>query len=408
MRTSEKPAGKSNGRAREPASEQINLLSLQRHAGNQAVEGLLSEGRSDKKRAPVAQRQAPGSTAVVPASVAQGLARVAKTQNAFVALMREASDIITWTQDYYKFINGTYQGCYGIHKMVLAQSSAAEEKEKVTNEIIGGMLATAALIVFPEVVAALAEAKEAFALKPVIELLPEKLKPGAEGLVGAGKEALTQALKPDGQEGKAQTPEEIEVISLSVVVDLLTKKDSLDMQGMSFFSDAVTVISHLIDVASGAASKSAGDSVTAVDAIVSRADELIAGLEKPMAEFRSIRDRLWKDVPSWETCEQDIWITYYNVRGGQGWQGELQRKHVADIHLAGPEGETGGRLGVPADINLALSSTSPTVVRPGQENEKLGMSTEDRRIGLDEVLKEEADRIKPIWRRRLLLPEKGA
>lgn len=45
-------------------------------------------------------------------------------------------------------------------------------------------------------------------------------------------------------------------------------------------------------------------------------------------------------------------------------------------------------LGVPADINLALSKTLPYVTRPSKESEELGMTTEPRRLGLDEVLKE--------------------
>ena len=388
---------------------EMSLLALQRVAGNRAVEDTLHLGVGHPPRDPApgtkqVQRQG-HTTTTVPTSVAIGLSRISNYQNYFVRMMREASDIITWTRDYYRFVNGVYKGCYDIHRVVVGQAAEAEEKDKVYAEIVSGLALSAATFLFPEVVAGITALKEAIVLKPVIKLLPETLQPVLEGVVGAGKEAIAQAIKAAETDASGPSPEQIELVTLHVIVELFQMKDGLDNTGMAFFSDALAAMNHFVELGASKSSspQQATDISHAVTNITERADYLVTGLDDPMTKLRALRDRLWKVVPSWQRCEQDIWIAYFHARKKE-WGGEVMRKHMVDLGLAGPPRQAGGRLGVPVDINDALSSTYPYVTTPGHEDAEHQMTVAPKLVGLDEVIAEAAEKdVKPYWRKVLLL-----
>jgi hypothetical protein len=365
------------------------------------------------------QRDGPdGGTVAVPQSVISGLQAISADLNTYTNEMLEASQIIQEAEAHLNFVNGIYKGNYDIYKTVLGQAAATPEE---THTLLMVLVGSAAIIAFPELALVIGEnmetAESIMKAKPLVDMIEnDAWKSLAKETVAAVKDKAKGGLKAllgssGGSEGGADaaTPQDMQMVSLENVNHLLELKDDMGDSGLSFYAEAVAVLTERAAWLGPLAPPPAADTDMTVANIEQGSKDLLAGLDPVMTGLRSLREEVQNAVvPSWNECEQDIWIAHLSsVRIDDALSKEVVVGHLTDIGLLAPGG--GGRLDIYKETAFFGGWYDWEWWNPGEkgtENDDTQQSTEGVQPHLDSAdakVKAAAAELPAYWNKVLLV-----
>ncbi|HXB63729.1 MAG TPA: hypothetical protein VNV42_02525 [Solirubrobacteraceae bacterium] len=372
----------SRGSGGSTASGSIDLGTLQRTAGNDAVTRML-------------QREEGGPRLPTPSAASAVPARVKGMQATFHERMREANEIMKGTQDHYNYVNGIYAECFKIHQVVVGQ---AHEEDVHNEEIAEALIAAASLAL-----AFAAPEEEAVSVLAKIVEKAHELDEAREKIEKSGK--ILKAFEGGEEhtelgEAAMADPNELRIYSLEHVNELLFKVADVHNQGDMVLDKAVDVATSIGSNAPNSGALDA-DEQAALDAAEAAGNEILAGAEDLLTELRQLRERRKVTVPSWRETEQDIWIAHFSARNAIGTE-EVLCKHMVDIGLWGPPGQPGGRLGVAETDGSLISFREPKFI-PEHEDEKKQQTVGASMMDWMSIIEAEVAQLPPKWQRIMLL-----